>query len=364
MTVNTTISKDVLAKAIGTVSKAVSPNPIVPLLGTILLESKKGLGRVSATNFEIGISFSFPSEGDEFITCVPARIFQTLVEVLHTDVIEIQLNPADQSAVIMTESSTSNIKCAPADEFPDLPKVKKSQVTMPVSQFKEMVQRVAFASNPNSETVLAGVQVATNDKNIFMFATDGYHLSYEQFTLKKAGKVNVIVKGTTLELISRILPDDGELQIEAHENKVMFHCENVDIVTQLLTGNYPDHATLKKGIGKTTTDITISTIELFRACRQLKVFSGDTGKTKLDVKGMIIRYSTLTADKGDADVTLAAVKKGEDLSVGINVHLLYDFLEICKTQQVEIEFSSASGPIVLKMQGYKSFYHVIMPVVL
>jgi len=363
-TVNTTVKRDVLSKAISTAAKAVSPNPVTPLLGTILLQSGKEQGMVSATNFELGISYTFPVKGEEFKTCVPAKMFSALVDVLHTDEIEIRLNQFDQSAIIMTDSSTSNIKCAAADEFPIIPTVTKPQVVMPVAQFKEMVQRVAFASNPTSETVLAGVQVMTENKNIIMFATDGYHLSYEEFALKKAAKVNVIVKGTTLELISRILPDEGDIEIQAEGNKIMFHCENVHVVSQLLNGNYPDHTMLKKGIGKAKTDVTISTIELFRACRQLKVFSADTGKTRLDINGLVIRYSTITQDKGDADVTLAAVTKGAPIVVGLNVHLLYNFLEICKTAQVQIEFVSPQAPIVLKMEGYRNFYHVIMPVVL
>jgi DNA polymerase III sliding clamp (beta) subunit (PCNA family) len=146
----------------------------------------------------------------------------------------------------------------------------------------------------------------------------------------------------------------------------MFHAGKIDIVSQLLSGNFPDHKLVKKSIGKATTTITMSTVDLFRACRQLKIFTVEkgSGSSLLDVTGTIVRYSITTQDKGDADVTLSAMKEGKDISIGINVHLLYQFLETCKTEQVRIEFSTKQAPILLAMDGYKNFWHVIMPVVL
>lgn len=362
---NTTVNRVILSKAIGIANKAVSASPVIPLLGNLLLEVENGSSRVAGTNFEVGISCSFPSDGKEFKTCVPAKTFVSLIDVLQSEEVEIKLNDVDQSAIIMTESSTSNIKCAPADEFPDIPKVTKAQLKIPVDQFKEMIGRVAFCSSQETDVPLAGVQLLMEGNLFIMFATDGYHLSYEEYGMKKAGKFEALVKGTTLEMISRILPDEGELHIQATENKIMFHCDNLDIVTQLLDGKYPDYKLLKKAIGKAKTTIILSTIELFRACRQLKVFAVDgNNKTKLDISGMLVRYSIETQERGDADVTLPSVKKGNDITIGINVKLLYEFLEVCKTQQTIIEMSSNESAIVFKMEGIKTFYHMIMPVTL
>lgn len=360
--VTTKIKRDVLSKAINTAAKAVSPSPIIPLLGNVLLESANGSSRVAGTNFELGIGYTFPTTGEAFRTCVPAKTFASLIDVLSADEVEIRVDPVDQSAVVFTDSSNSTIKCASADEFPEIPKVTKAHVTIAATQFKEMVQRVAFASSSTGEGTLTGVQLLVEDKKFIMFATDGYHMSFEEFTLPKKGKAfNVIIKGTTLETISRILGEEGDVQIQAEENKVLFHCGAVDVVSQLMSGTFPDYKLLQQSFGTPTTTLILSTIELFRACRQLRVFASDNTISKLEVQGMLVRHSIQTKDRGDSDISLAAIKTGEDLTIGLNVNLMYQFLEVCKTQQVQVEFRGAAAAVTFKMQGYDAFYHIIMP---
>jgi len=363
----TTVRKDVFSKAIGTTVKAVGANPIIPLLSNILFESNNGNSRVAGTNLEIGISYTFPSTGEPFKTCVPAKTIAALIEALHTDEIDLEIDPDNQSLIVMTESSTSNIHCAPADEFPDILQVDNPSFSLPVEQFKQSVQRVAFCSSANADSAISGVQLSVEDGKLIMFAVDGYHLSYEESTLLEEGDTSlfpIVVKGTTLEMISRTLPDEGELQVQAGKNKAMFHCEEVDVITQLMQGEFPDHNKLKESIAAPTTILTVSTLQLLRAARQLRVFASETGGSKLSAKGMLVRCSAIARDRGDADVTFAAIKKGSDIELGINIHLLYELLEICTTEYVTVETADNRSPILFRMQGVETFYHVIMPIVL
>lgn len=364
----TTVRKDVLSRAIGTTVKAVGANPVIPLLSNILFESANGNSRVAGTNLEIGISYGFPSEGEGFRTCVPAKMIANLIDAINADEVDLELNAVDQSIMVMTETSTSNIRCAPADEFPDIYKVEEPSFAVPVVQFKEMIQRVAFASSPNADqSVLGGVQISIEDDKLVMFAVDGFHFSYEETLLlynEDLEHLPCIIKGTTLETISRILPDEGNLEVQVGKNKAMFHCGDVDVITQLMTGNFPDYKLLKEAILPPTTTLHVPVMEMLRAARQLRVFAAETGMSKLDVQGMLVRYSVLAQEKGDSDVTFAAIRKGVDVAIGLNVHLLYEFLEVCKTEYITIEISGSNNPILFKMQGLDGFYHVIMPMVL
>lgn len=361
----TTVQKDVLSRAIGIAVKAVGANPIIPLLSNVLFESNNGKSRVAATNLEIGIGCTFPSQGEEFRTCVPAKVFASLIDALSSPEVELQQNAEDQSIRIITETSKSKIHCAPADEFPDIPKVTAANFSLPVAQFKEMVQRVAFCSAVNTSSVLEGVQLSVESKSLIMFAVDGYHISFEKTPLFKQGKGKIspfVVKGTALETISRILPDEGILEVQVAESKAMFHCKEVDVVTQLLSGEFPDHNKLREAITEPKTTLTISTMELLRTSKQLRVFATETGNSKLEVQGMLTRYSIVAQDKGDSDVTFMAIKKGKDVTIGLSVHMLYEFLEVCKTQQVIVEIIDHRSPILFRMQGLDDFYHVIMPI--
>lgn len=360
------VQKDVLSRALSTASKAISPNPVIPLLGNILLESHNGTSRIAATNLELGIGTTFPSAGEEWRVCLPAKTIVGLIEAIpHAD-IELQLDSENQSVLVMTESSTSNIHSAPADEFPSIPQVTNPSLCLEVKQLKEMIARVAFAASTDpNHTTLTGVQFSVKGKKLILFAVDGIHFSYEettQFTKRSVEHLPCVIKGTTLETISRILPEEGEVEIEIQENKALFHCDTVDVVTQLLAGEFPDYVKLREAIGEPTTTLIIPTIELLRASRQLRVFASEIGTSKLEANGMLLRYSALAQEKGDSDITFPAIKKGADIVVGLNVHLLYEFLEICKTETLTMEMAGPRSPLLFRMTGVDTFYHVIMPI--
>jgi len=367
----TTMKKDVLSKALGIASKIVVVNPIIPLLSTVLLESNNGNSRVASTNLEIGISIVFPSTGEEFRICTPAKTMSGLIDSIDGEEVELEIDEGDQSVIITSDTSVSNVKYAPAEEFPEIPKVTEPNISLSVKQFKEMVRRVAFASSNDGTSVLGGVLLKTelnksgNKQKLVMFATNGFHLSYEENTdLQLQGiPLSVIVRGVTLEMVSRTLPDEGELEIQADENKVLFHCDNIDIVTQIVSGNFPDYNLIKNMINNPTTTITVSSLELLRACRQLRVFSKESGTSIMNVQGMVMQYSMLKNERGGSEVSVFANKSGEDIVFGINVHYLHEFLEICETDKVSIELKGNKGAIVLRMNGYDKFFHIIMPIV-
>jgi DNA polymerase-3 subunit beta len=358
----TTVRRDIFSKAVNTASKAISPNPVVPLLGNILFESNNGSSRVAGTNLEIGIGYTFPTKGEEFRVCIPAKVLSSLVDAMSAEEIDVEANPKDQSVTLMTESSTSNIRCAPADEFPDIPTIGTADFWLPVVRFKEMVQRVAFASRVgDGGSPMEAVQLSMEGNKLILFAVDGYHLSYEEEEIETESTFeSFLVKGTTLETIAKILPEEGDVHIQVQPNKALFQCGNVDVVTQLMDGEFPSYELLRQAIPPSTTTLFVPTIEMLRAARQLRVFA-TSGLSKLEVKGMLIRCSVLAQDKGDADVSFAAVRKGKDITIGLNVNLLYELLEICKTDMITIEMGTKEDPILFKMKGVESFYHVIMP---
>lgn len=364
----TVVKKDTLARAIGITARAVGASPVIPLLSNILFESSNGNSRVAATNLEIGISYTFPSKGKEFQTCIPAKTITSLVDALHAEEVELDLDIQNQSITISTETSTSQVLCASPEEFPDIPVVTQPTFTMPVAQFKEMVGRVAFAASKKDEHQggpLAGTQISIEDGLLIMFAVDGFHMSYEDYPLSSENETenqSFIVKGPTLEMISKLLPDTGELEVEVQENKALFHCEDVNVITQLLGGAYPDYKMLRAAIHPPTTTLRIPTIELIRAVRQLRIFASETGASLLTVQGVLARYSSIAKDKGNSETTFVAVKKGNDISIGLNIKLLYELLEVCKTDFIIIEAESSTSMIVFKMDGFDNFFHVIMPI--
>lgn len=385
-----TVEKAKLARAILTASKAVSSSPMVPLLANVLIKSDGRCVSVSGTNIEIGVTAEFEAEGDEFAVCVPSKTISDLMNAIYSEDLKLEMDEDDQSLVIETDTSNTKVKYMSAEDYPSIPEVTVPSLMLPVIQLKEMINRVAFCAKDGAQgSTLSGVLLAiedpddddeTKDKEkkskmkvkgkFIMFATDGYHFSFEKFNILSGNATpgtKAIVRSDVLELLNRLLPNEGMVMIEIGENKAMFQCEDINIVTQLMTGEFPDHnmftAVLPNEFS-TKTEVTLNTIDLLRAAKQLKVFAVDTPKTKMEVLGMVVRYSIQTQNRGGSETEIIGVTKGKELAIGVNVHFLLMFLEVCKTPQVVIKFIDTKSAILLLMKDVDTYYHVIMPIAL
>lgn len=363
------IQRGSLLKALNVTGRAIPGNSPLPILSNVLFECANGESSMVATDLELGIRYVFESEGVPLKTCVPSTTFRGLMEAMGDTEVELVLKDEDQSILVTTDTSTSSIKCVSPNEFPDIPKVEDAQVMVSVEIFKNMVNRVAFASSRRNEgSVFEGVNLKVEKvkkKTYFiMFSADGYRSSFEKTdeTVLNGEEVSVIIKGGNLETIAKTLPDEGMLEIEFRENKALFHCENIDIIAQTMTGNFPDYHLLMKSVEDRSTTLTLSTLELLRACKQLKVFAKNTGATKMEIQELMVQYSTLEQANGNTSVTLIGNKDGEDMNVSLNVFFLSEFLEIAKTTEVVMQFEGNKKPILLTMEGVDNYWHIILPI--
>jgi len=116
------VSQQHLAHGLSIVSRAVSPRSTLPVLANILVATDEGRLRLSATNLELGItSWIGARVEEEGSTTVPARTFADLVSTLPPEQVNLSLNASTQTLNLRCGTSTTDIKCIDAQEFPPLP---------------------------------------------------------------------------------------------------------------------------------------------------------------------------------------------------------------------------------------------------
>ncbi len=181
-----TVLQENLARGLSIVSRAVSPRNTLPVLSNILIASDEGRLRLSATNLELGITCWIAARIEqEGSTTVPARTFADLVSALPVEQVMLELNTQTQTLHVKGGTSTNDIKCISADEFPPLPVPDlEGAVQLNVVDFQEMIQQVAFAaSTDEARPVLMGVLVNVDKDKITLAAADGFRLSVRKATL-------------------------------------------------------------------------------------------------------------------------------------------------------------------------------------
>ncbi len=181
-----TVLQENLAHGLGIVSRAVSPRSTLPVLSNILVASDEGRLRLSATNLELGITCWITARIEqEGSTTVPARTFSDLVNTLPGDQVLLSLDTKTQTLNVRGGTSTNDIKCIDAQEFPPLPVPDlEGAVQLNVADFREMIQQVAFAaSTDEARPVLMGVLLQVDKDKLTMAAADGFRLSVRKATL-------------------------------------------------------------------------------------------------------------------------------------------------------------------------------------
>ena len=370
-----TVLQENLARGLSVVSRAVSPRSTLPVLSNILIATDEGRLRLSATNLELGITCWIAARIDEEgSTTVPSRTFGDLVNTLPGDQVQLTLDVKTQSLHDKGGSSNNDIKCIDAQEFPPLPVPEMDgAVQLNVADFKEMIQQVAFAaSTDESRPVLMGVLLHVEKDKVTMAAADGFRLSVRKALLSQPvpQPINVIIPARALNELSRVASDSEEpiyMVVPKNRGQVLFRVKDVEVVSQLIDGTFPDYQQIIPRNYKSRT--LVSTASLLKACKQAEIFAREgSNVARFDIKqsnGEMqpseVEISAVSEETGKNETIVEATVDGGSVLIAFNVKFLREALEVIKTPNVALETSAANAPGVVRPVGDDNFLHVIMP---
>jgi DNA polymerase-3 subunit beta len=370
-----TVLQENLARGLGIVAKAVSPRSTLPVLANILIASDEGRLRLSATNLEMGITCWVPARIDEEgSTTVPARTFSDLVGTLPSDQVLLKLDSQTQTLNVRGGSSTNDIKCIDAQEFPPMPVPDfEGAVQINVGDFREMIHQVAFAaSSDEARPVLMGVLVQVDKDKLTMAAADGFRLSVRKAVLSSSSPISLsaIVPAQALKELARVATDSEEpiyMVLPKGRGQVVFRVKDVEVVSQLIDGTFPDYQQIIPRSYKSRT--LVSTSSLLKACKQAEIFAREgSNVARFNIKSAQgemqpseVEISATSEETGKNETIVEATVDGGGLLIAFNVKFLREALEVIRTPNVALETSAPNAPGVVKPVGDDQFLHVIMP---
>ena len=370
-----TVLQENLAHGLGIVSRAVSPRSTLPVLAIVLVASDEGRLRLSATNLELGITCWVGARIDEEgSTTVPARTFVDLVNTLPAEQVNLSLDTSTQTLNVRCGTSNTDIKCIDAQEFPPLPVPDmEGAIQLDVADFKEMIQQVVLAaSTDEARPVLMGVLVTVENDQITMAAADGFRLSVRKATLSSPvpHSINAIIPARALGELARIASDGDEkisMVIPKGRGQVVYRLKDVELVSQLIDGTFPDYQQIIPRSYKSRT--LVSTASLVKACKQAEIFAREgSNVARLDIKAASgelqpseVEISATSEETGSNETVVEATVDGGGLLIAFNVKFLREALEVIKTPNVALETSAPNAPGVIRPVGEDNFLYVIMP---
>jgi DNA polymerase-3 subunit beta len=261
-------------------------------------------------------------------------------------------------------------------EFPGIPSSDGSEtpVLLDAKELSEMIAETTFAAaTDDARPVFTGIIARVADGKLTFAAADSFRLAVRRADLPEGGAPgDVLIPARTLNELARILPGEGSVRmvVTPNRNQVLFHAEGVDLVSNLIAGQFPNfEAILPKG--QAATRASLPTADFRAAAKQASLFARDSSNiVRLKVEpgeagGLQPGSITLQAtaeDLGDTVTQLDASVDGKGMEIIFNVKYLTDVLAVLDTPEVALELNSPQQPGVIKpVAGAGEYTYVIMP---
>ncbi len=356
------VTQENLSKALSTVGRVATNRGTLPVLANVLIKTIDNRVAISATNLDIAITRYIGSKiSEQGAITVPARLVQDFVGSLPSGVIDLKL---DEFKLRMKSGSySSSINGISAEDFPVMPAISdKTAWKLPAKMVKEALQQVVTAaSSDEARPVLTGVYIHSYQGQLFMVATDSYRLAEKKLGEAKQD-VSLLVPANAMQDLLRIVSDSNDdVEILHDDQQVMFTVGEVELVTRLIEGNYPDYRKLIPKSFNTTAKLkkqefaSITKVaSLFaRESAGSVVVSADESDKALQVRSVASQLGENTS-KADADVT----GEGE---ITLNSRYLIDVLSVLNGSDVEFCFNGKLEPSLIRDPKQDDYLHVIMP---
>jgi DNA polymerase-3 subunit beta len=206
---------------------------------------------------------------------------------------------------------------------------------------------------------------------VTMAAADGFRLSVRKATLSSpaTNPFTAIIPARALSELARIASDGEEMiymVAPKGRGQVVFRVKDVELVSQLIDGAFPDYQQIIPRNYKSRT--LVSTASLLKACKQAEIFAREgSNVARLDIKASSgttageVEISAISEETGKNETIVEATVDGGGVLIAFNVKFMREVLEVIKSPNVALETSAANAPGVVRPVGDEDFLHVIMP---
>ena len=364
-----------LSRGLGVVGRAVATRTTLPITGNVLLATDQSRLRLAATNLEMATSCWIGAKVEEEgeIT-VPARLLIEFVNSLPSDKIDVSLSPRTKTLELKCARFEARISGVDAKDFPPIPKVEPGITTrVEVEALQGGITQVVFAAaTEESRPVLTGIDADFEGDLLTLAAADGFRLAVHKLplALSVSQKAKVIIPARTLAELNRLMADQKEaveITVDPNKSQALFRLKNIELVSQLVQGTFPNYAQLIPQSYSTRAVVDVAAF--LRATKTAAIFARDgSGIVRLVVapgSGELtpgkITVSARSEEVGDDVGEIDAVVEGEEAKIAFNGKYLTDVLGVLSEAQVALEITNPSSPGVIRPVGVDNYVHVVMP---
>ena len=366
------IGRAALLPALAAVQRAVERRNTIPVLANVLIAAEGGRLTLTATDLDMEITTGAACQlaGPAVATTLPAASLHDIVRKL-PDGCEVQMSGDAQAWTIAAGRSKFRLPCLPASDFPAMGRTDMpASFALPARALAAMINTVRFAiSTEETRYYLNGIHWHRDEaENLLVaVATDGHRMARFAAGLPQgaAELPPVILPRKTVDVVAKMLPDDGDVDIEVSQTRVGFGlADGTRLVSKLIDGTYPDYRRV----------VPVGNGNRFLVDKGALVAAVDRVTTISAGRGSAVKFGfgdgelVLSADNKDIggsgeDGLAIVMQDGAPVEIGFNGRYCLDMLAATAAENVIFELGDAGSPvrIVPDDAGDNGPYFVIMP---
>ena len=386
-----------LARGLRVVNRAVPSRATLPITQNILIEAEDARVKLSATDLELSIAtwVGAQIEATGAIT-LPARTLLDTISSFDMGRVELEVTDEPYGAHIQTTTQSgsgpatidTDLRGAPKDDFPPFPEVSpKHRVRVDSGILRNALDRTVFAAaTDDARPVLTGVKMEVEGDKATFAAADGFRLSIESAQLMDAAEegFEALIPARALRELTALMSgtvSPVEIMVSETGGEAMFRIgDDVEMITQLIAGTYPDYKSLVPESSDTTMTIPLEGVA--QVARSMNVIAREGSAiirlVASDLEGQgRLTLSANAEDLGNSEGSLDIDIEGEEGKIAFNVRFLTDLVQHSQggssnpvetdgdgtpgAEKLVLSITTPSSPAVFRHSSHPGFTHVVMP---
>ncbi|HLQ83316.1 MAG TPA: DNA polymerase III subunit beta [Pseudogracilibacillus sp.] len=371
------IKKQHLLKNIQYVVNAISSRTVIPILTGMKIDVRNNHVILTGSNSDITIQAHIPQKIDdeEVITnmregtiILPVPHFPEIIKKLPEELVEITVDD-ELKATIRSGHAVFSLNGQSSEEYPQLPPFQSDDTfEISINNLKTLIKQTVFAvSTMETRPILTGVNVKLENKKLEFTATDSHRLALSSLEIEESeiDDMNIVIPGKSLQELSKILEDtDEKINVSLMKNQILFSTNNLFFLSRLLNGNYPETSRLIPDHSETT--LFVDRRELIHTIERAALLANreQNNVVRLDTKeDNIIEVSSQSPEVGYVTEELNVNSfDGDDLKISFSSKYMLDTLKTIENEEVQINFTGAMRPFIIKVPNNESILQLILPV--
>lgn len=372
-----------MLQALTLVSRAISTQQSLPILGNILFQAEGRRCIVSATDLELSIVTSLDAQiENEGSVTVPARAILNFAQYNSDTEVLVETIEGTQLRCI-SDHAKATISGESATEYPTIPPIKKQTTfTLDMHALFAALQLTTFTcARSTLRPVLSGVYLCAQKGELTLVGTDSYRLSESKIPIKGGDtSFSCIVPVKVLDELKGILSrrrgeEGGEnkekkdieetsagttAEIVLSDQQIRITVGNTQLFSRLIEGKFPDyHQIIPQKEG---TRALLPTRDLVTSIKRMHYFAKEMNNNlTFSLKEGGVKVKTPQTQAGRDEAEIPADITGAESKIALSSAYILDFLSHVDEDTIDMRVTDSMHPAVFHLLHAPHFLHLVMP---